>query len=86
MPYTTHNGWTNYETWRIYLEIFSDFDFDDEFYGNDRDADFCQDFAEMVIFDDTPDGLAKDYAFAFLRDVNWREIAKHINEDELCGK
>jgi len=81
----TYNGWTNYATWRIYLEIFADFDFDEEIYQNDRDADFCQDFAEEAIFYDVPDGLAKDYAFAFLSEVNWYEIAEHINEDILCG-
>lgn len=81
MKNTSYNGWTNYATWRIYNEIFADFDFDYDFYGNDKDKDFCQDFAEEVIFNDTPDGLAKDYAYAFLRDVNWYEISEHINEN-----
>ena len=81
MKNVTYNGWTNYATWRVYVEIFADFDFDDEWYGNNRDKDFCQDFAEESIFNDIPDGLAKDYAYAFLRDVNWYEIAQHLNEE-----
>jgi hypothetical protein len=27
---------------------------------------------------DAPEGLARDYALAFLADVNWTEIARHM--------
>ena len=32
--------------------------------------------------DSTSKGLARDYALAFLSDVNWYEIAEHLLEDE----
>jgi hypothetical protein len=40
-------------------------------------------YAEEVIFDcaEVPDGLARDYAQAFLDAVNWREIAQHMIDD-----
>jgi hypothetical protein len=85
----TYNGWTNYETWRVNLEIFDGFDLEEYFQLNinecDLDAisDNLKDYAEEVIFEcaSVPDGLARDYAQAFLEAVNWREIAEHMIED-----
>jgi len=81
MKNVTYNGWTNYATWRVSLEVFDDVEiFMDDWYG-EMNADLCQDYAEEVIFDGIPNGLAMDYAYAFLRDVNWYEIANHIKEN-----
>ena len=79
-----YNGWTNYATWRVYLEIFADYDFDNKVYPKyPRDAQFCKDWAEFIVFDDIPpiNFLAKDYANAFLAQVNWQEISQHLNEE-----
>jgi hypothetical protein len=83
MSDTTYNGWTNYATWRVNLEIFDgmaaeDFDFGQEAYdlGLDLEA-----YAEDLIEQTTQEGLGRDYALAFLSDVNWREIAKHLIEE-----
>jgi hypothetical protein len=79
-----HNGWTNYATWRVNLEIFDGFDPSDYFSGFDADdidalADGLRDYADQVLFEcATVEGLAADYARAFLSDVNWREIAEHM--------
>jgi len=82
------NGWTNYATWRVNLEIFDGFN-PYEYYSafcpshvSDL-ADGLKQYAEEVIFDcaDIPSGLAKDYALAFLSDVNWHEIAERIIAD-----
>ena len=76
---STYNGWTNYATWRVNLEIFDGgpdwFDLDQEAYdlGHDLKA-----YAEELIEDTTQEGLGRDYALAFLSDVNWYEIAKHM--------
>lgn len=82
-----YNGWTNYATWRINLEIFDGFDPQDYFSALDTQdisglAESLKDYAEQVIFEcnDVPDGLAKDYALAFLSEVNWFEIAEHLME------
>ena len=70
MKDTTYNGWTNYATWRVNLEMF---DGSDQFWS----ADSARDFVEEIIIDSTPEGVARDYALAFIADVNWHEIAEH---------
>lgn len=80
----THNGWTNYATWRVNLEIFDDFRVMDEELMDDvyELGQYLRETAEVYIEDtSTEDGLARDYAMAFLSDVNWYEIAKHMIDD-----
>ena len=76
---TKYNGWTNYATWRINLEIFDGYDPE----GQEIDHEYCKDFAEEIVFGDvnTSNSLAHSYASAFMSDVNWYEIAEHINEE-----
>ena len=89
MNNTTYNGWTNYSTWRINLEIFDGFDPSDYFSKLDLEdiqalADSFKDYAEQVIFECgecNPLSLAGSYAMAFLSYVNWYEIAEHIVEE-----
>jgi hypothetical protein len=84
MEKTTYNGWMNYATWRVDLEIFDsmnpeDFDLKDEDLGSVdlyELAEAMKDYAEQMIEQGSQDGLAKDYALAFLGDVNWYEIAE----------
>ena len=71
---TTYNGWTNYETWRVNLEMF-DADFSSD---NDLDAyDLGQHLRDMALetVGAQASGIALDYAEAFLAQVNWDEIA-----------
>ena len=84
----TYNGWTNYETWRVNLEIFDgldpyDYFSDDQASLEDNLADYLKEYAENLIYESGGgDGnLAVDYALAFLQAVNWHEIAKHMIED-----
>jgi len=73
----TYNGWTNYATWRVNLEIF------DGLYSDMEDEKFtpegCKDYAEDII-GESGESLTLDYAMAFLGDVNWYEIAEALNE------
>jgi hypothetical protein len=79
---TNYNGWTNYATWRANLEIFDGQTARD--YGwspGDSAYDFAKglkDYAEQIIEDTSTEGLARDYALAFLSDVDWREIAERL--------
>lgn len=84
-----HNGWTNYATWRVNLEIFDGLTLDDlsldtqddNPHGADELGEYLKDYAqEMVIGSANEDSLATSYAFAFMADVNWHEIAEHIIE------
>ena len=69
----TYNGWTNYATWRVNLEVFD---------GSGRfwSADSAREFVEEIIIESTPEGVARDYALAFLSEVNWSEISEHYSE------
>jgi hypothetical protein len=81
---TRYNGWTNYATWRVNLEMFDGIDleyFTDEIGLGDTYAlsKRLQEFADNVIsVEGTTEGVAVDYARAFLADVNWYEIAEHL--------
>jgi hypothetical protein len=79
----TYNGWTNYATWRVNLEVFDDFRVMDKELMDDVYAlgQYLRETAEVYIEDSSTDGLARDYALAFLSDVNWYEIAKHMIDD-----
>ena len=69
---TKYNGWTNYATWRVNLEMF-----DGSEQENQWTADSAKQFVEDIIYDTTTEGVARDYALAFISDVNWHEIAQH---------
>ena len=88
MTDNAYNGWTNYATWRIALEIFDGFnpvedwgwEYDDE--CAKQLAEALRDHAEDVIFEGgRRRNLADSYAEAFLSDVNWHEIASHMLEE-----
>ena len=78
MEDTKHNGWTNYATWRINLELVSDMQFD-EF----TTAEQIADIVESILFDNqmASSGYVESYARAFLDQVNYHEIADAINFD-----
>ena len=92
MSDTTYNGWSNYATWRINLEVFDGITLEDM---NTVEVDpyelkdYLKDYAEEIIFLDshiggkTPNSLMEDYARAFLSEVNWYEIAKHMVNDYI---
>lgn len=82
----TYNGWTNYATWRVGLEMLDDIDPSDMGW-NDLDAydlgqalkEYCTEILEQETNHrgiSVP--LALSYALAFLDEVNWREIAEYM--------
>jgi len=78
-----YNGWTNYETWRVNLEIFDGLDMDDvsSTIDNPYDlAEYLKEMADELVCGDA-EGLAKDYARAFLSEVDYGQIAKLMMED-----
>ena len=81
---STYNGWTNYATWRVQLEIFNTLDLEDwnlasmDVYDL---ADWMKEYTEETIEGLSSEGLARDYALAFLSDVNWNELAQHARDD-----
>ena len=93
MTDTTYNGWTNYATWRISLEIFNEgrmaeFCYEAGMAVDDITGDWAEEWVEELLFGDRDtDGLVESYARSFISGVNWYEIASHIAEDvkELEG-
>lgn len=81
----TYNEWTNYATWRVNLELFDGYDWDNTEYSDVLElAGFLESSAGDAItnygeLDEST--LAVQYAGAFLNDVNWYEIAEHVAED-----
>ena len=80
MKNNEYNGWTNYATWRINLEILGDIKYEQEV-----TADYLEEITEDVVFSQyemqSGSHLIEDYARAFLHDVNYHEIASHINDE-----
>lgn len=91
-----YNGWDNYETWRVNLEMIDgmtpeDFGFRrNEFLDEDRRDDFTirladaleSHVAELVEMD--AKGFALDLANSFLARVHWTEIADHMVADYIA--
>lgn len=81
-----YNGWTNYATWRVNLEVFDGVDIRDwcDVRACDVQALSVQlsEYADDMISNyGNSEALAVDYARAFLADVNWREIAERMLDD-----
>lgn len=81
----TYNGWANYATWRVNLEVVDEIiqncvademTFSDEYELKEALKDQTDD---IVVADG--EGLAVDYARAFLDDVDWYEIVDHAIAD-----
>jgi len=88
-----YNGWANYETWRVNLEILDGMSCED--FGlrpvseDERDRDIRQleesieaYVVEVVVLDSK--GFALDLALSFLNKVDWQEIAEHMIDDSLA--
>ena len=75
-----HNGYHNYETWRVMLEILGDIE-----WGDDEEVtkDLLEEIVDDIVFSNLveKDCLAADYARSFLSNVNYYELADIINED-----
>ena len=78
-----YNGWTNYETWRVNLEIFDGFNMDDlprTIHNAYALSEYLKEMADEVVCGDA-EGLARDYARAFLFDVDYYQIATLMLEE-----
>jgi hypothetical protein len=86
-----YNGWTNYETWRVNLEVLDgmtleDFGFDLHEVDTDdvADVESVAGVLETYTYEFTEgqaSGFALDLAHSFLARVDWVEIAEHMISD-----
>lgn len=82
----TYNGWTNYATWRVNLEIFDGMTPSDVT-GRSLPTvselkDALREHAEGLVYEmgGGEGNVAVDYALAFIADVNYWEIANNMLE------
>lgn len=81
MNTNTYNGWTNYATWRIALEWFDSSNHDESETDPYQLSKYLQEYVEEALSIDCNNSMALDYAFSFLSDVNWYEIAEHLIQE-----
>lgn len=83
---SNYNGWTNYATWRVNLEMIDGIEPCemgwhrlDKFDLADCLKEYVEEILEMQV-EGKQGGMSLvfSYAMAFLSDVNWREIAEHM--------
>lgn len=82
-----YNGWANYATWRINLEWFDGVDdvFCDAYKGEDlwdfadNIEGYVRDALEQQAY--SADCTVLSYALAFIQDVDWYQIAKHLTDN-----
>jgi hypothetical protein len=85
----SYNGWSNYATWRVSMEMFDGFDVQDAYPAEVAENDAyglslqLKNYADNLVCDPFDDSrlFAVDYARAFLKDVNFYEIATHLLND-----
>jgi len=86
-----YNGWANYETWRVNLEMLDgmspeDFglliDEDDVDSSSLELASGLESYVVELVEMDAK-GFALDLALSFLNKVDWQEIATHMVEDSI---
>jgi hypothetical protein len=81
-----YNGWTNYATWRVNLEFFTDYTMDIGYEETEHELSLrLKEIVEDTI-EGSSSGIANGYAMAFISDVNWYEIAEHILEETEFDK
>ena len=72
----TYQGWTNYLTWRIYLEVFQDLEGKED---SPRTASDCKN--HILCWMDMEEGFTFAYLAVYALDrINWNEIAESLNE------
>jgi len=72
---TDYNGWTNYNTWRINLEYFTNTE-----YHKGKTADDLKELVEESLKRDCGNYTTWQLASLFLENVNWQEIEEAVNE------
>tara|TARA_R100001530_G_scaffold18384_1_gene15684 strand:+ start:273 stop:554 length:282 start_codon:yes stop_codon:yes gene_type:complete len=72
-----YNGWANYETWRVNLEIFEGVTWDEPVTPTS-----LKEYVEETVYDlhANDETVVTGWALAFISGVNWWEIAQNINE------
>ena len=83
MDNNTYNGWTNWATWKVNLELLDGMTAIDIF-GEKCEPEQIKDYIWCELTEGYPDIKPHDFAMvcmaSVLHEVNWHEIAEHLNE------
>lgn len=75
----SYNGYTNYMTWLLMHEIFSDIEWDED---EVITGELCREIAESIIFDNQDiTGVAHTIVTQSLSETNFYEIAQLLEEE-----
>ena len=83
---TDYNGWTNKETWLVniwYMDSMPEYFADADQYHvepNELQESIRYIAEESEALSQLPAGLLSDFISTCWADVNWYELAKHLNE------
>ena len=75
---TRYNGWTNYATWLVKLEMFDGWDVNEGKVTPESLEEMANEILELGV---NGSSTTLDFARSFISDVNWYEIAEHLNEN-----
>lgn len=81
-----YNGWANYATWRVMLEVFDGeaqyrLENEEEYQDVDELAVELEASVQEMIESDCSNALIAGWANAFIEHVDWYEIAEHVAEE-----
>lgn len=79
-----YNGWSNYETWRIALEVFDGYQIPEEIAteGEIDVVEHLKEIVDLVVFEGINEStLAHGLLVSFISEVNFHEIAEHLTEN-----
>jgi len=77
-----YNGWTNYATWRVNLEMFDGYPIDHFDFEDPKDLeDHLREELDNLL-DCINDDVLRGWARAFAEDANLLEIAEHMLSEE----
>jgi hypothetical protein len=85
---TRHNGFANYATWRVKVDVFKDFDLDDwclDMLDSVELAGWMRDHVREIIKEDAGEGFARHYEICFIADVDLHELAQTARDEYLQG-
>lgn len=64
------NGWTNWETWKVSLEIFDGFETEEEV-----TADILQELTEQIVFEDIKKGsFVEPLVWSFYKELTLKKL------------
>lgn len=71
----TYNGWKNYETWRVNLEMFDCYEPEEKV-----DADWVENEINEFVENNCDNIILQGWISGFIEEVDYQEIADALNE------